>query len=279
VNVRQTGTAPEFTVSARSSDQLEIMGAAGEPFLRIGGGCYENSKSLTAFLASDPNRATSQAPKSVNSSAPPVWRKKAARPSCSWFERRAEWPARSAPPEVVRKGKRATIFRWSIPATFNGQRVSILGHVDWVPAPIDLETLLVIPLLVVFGFYVLPLRRMIALLAAASALINLALIFKDRLNVDSAWSLAVVAATALLSLLPVWLLWGRAERGDVYLALSAGAYSILLNLARLTLPAGSFAVRGAQAAAISCGAILLAASLFAARSREDRPREMRAAGA
>jgi hypothetical protein len=269
INIRQTGTAPEFTVSARKPDQLEILGAAGEPFLRITGGeCSENTKSLTAFLATDPNRIASQAPKSVDSNASPEWRKLNSKPSCTWFERRAEWPARTAPQDVVRKGKRATVFRWSVPATYNGQRVSIAGHVDWVPAPLDLGTLLVIPLLVVFGFYVLPLRRMLALLAGAAGAMNLTLLIKDRLNVASSWSLALVAATGLLSLLPVLLLWGRSRRSDIHLTIAAGVYSVLLNLARLTLPAGSFAVRAAQVAAIAAGAVLFIASVIALRSAE-----------
>lgn len=245
---------------------LEVLGAGGEPFLRIDKGCFENTKSLTAFLAGDPNRTSADAPGRIDSRADPQWRKISGKPACTWFERRAEWPAQSAPADVVKKGKRATIFRWSIPAQFNGQEISIAGHVEWVPAPLDLGTLLVIPLLVVFGFYVMPLRRMMALLTAAAGVINLLLLFKDRLTVDSTWSLALTGTAALLSLVPALVLWRRSQPADAYLAISAGLFSVLLNLARLTLPAGSFAVRAAQAAAIAAGAVLIIASIVAMRS-------------
>jgi len=59
-------------------------------------------------------------------------------------------PHTGQPDEARRLGRTATVYRFSIPAVFDGHAAAIEGHVTWIPAPINLEIpLLFVPLVVV----------------------------------------------------------------------------------------------------------------------------------
>jgi len=154
-----TGSAPYVTVSLGAgggSHTFEIRGLVGEPFIRLtSAGVDLNRNSPSLYLTRDPSKKQVSLPATV--SPTPSWERVADQPSYHYYETRAEWPHTGQPDEARRLGRTAVVYRFSIPAAYDGQPAAIEGHVTWIPAPINLEIpLLFVPLLVVGLLWIEP---------------------------------------------------------------------------------------------------------------------------
>ena len=151
-----TGSAPYVTVSLSGSHTFEIRGLVGEPFIRLTSAAVDlNRDSPSLYLTRDPSRKPASLPATV--SPTPSWERVADQPPYHYYETRAEWPHTGQPDEARRLGRTAVVYRFSIPAAYDGQPAAIEGHVTWIPAPINLEVpLLFVPLLVVALLWIEP---------------------------------------------------------------------------------------------------------------------------
>ena len=144
-----TGSAPYVTVSLSGSHTFEIRGLVGEPFIRLTpAGVDLNRDSPSLYLTRDPSKKPASLPATVSQT--PSWERVGDQPTYHYYETRAEWPHTGQPDEARRLGRTSVVYRFSIPAVYDGQPAAIEGHVTWIPAPINLELpLLLVPLLVV----------------------------------------------------------------------------------------------------------------------------------
>ena len=144
-----TGSAPYVTVAVHGNHTFDVYGLQGEPFIRITqDGVQRNRNSPSLYLTIDPSKRPATPPASVDQTV--SWEKVSDQPEYHYYETRAEWPHTAQPDEARRLGRTAVVFRFAIPAGYDGQHVAIEGHVTWIPAPINLEVpLLFVPLVVV----------------------------------------------------------------------------------------------------------------------------------
>ncbi len=178
-SILSTGSAPYVTVAVHGPHVFEILGLQGEPFIRIGSdGVSLNHNSPSLYLTKDPSKKPASLPAVVNKT--PSWDHVSDQPVSHYYETRAEWPHVGQPEEARRLGRTATVFRFSIPASYDGRPAVVEGHVTWIPAPLNLEIpLLLVPLVVVALLWLepkaKPFLRQIARGATAAALAGVAL--------------------------------------------------------------------------------------------------------
>lgn len=157
--ILSTGAAPYVTVAVSGNHTFQIFGFLGEPFIRIGPGGAEinrNSPSVE-FMITDPAKALSLP---AVTAQPPRWETVSTQAVYHYYERRAEWPHLGQPQEAQAIGRKAIVYRFRIPASYDGRPVAIVGHVTWVPAPINFEIpLLFVPIVVVLLLWIEPKAR------------------------------------------------------------------------------------------------------------------------
>ncbi len=241
-----TGSAPYVTVSLRGAHTLEIRGLQGEPFIQITqDGVSVNRDSPSLYLTRDPSKKPA-IPATVSQT--PTWEKVADQPLYHYYETRAEWPHIGQPDEARRLGRTATVYRFSIPAVFDGHATAIEGHVTWIPAPINLEIpLLFVPLVVVGLLWLEPkakphaakIARSVTMLALAGAAVEAARVLMDlRSAAEGGAALAPLAVFPGLVLvttvaLPRLL---RADRRAYAWVLFFGIYLLVFGLLRTVAP-------------------------------------------
>ena len=249
-----TGSAPYVTVSLRGAHTFEIRGLQGEPFIQITqDGVSVNKDSPSLYLTRDPSKKPTIPP---TVSQTPTWEKVADQPLYHYYETRAEWPHIGQPDEARRLGRTATVYRFSIPAVFDGHAAAIEGHVTWIPAPINLEIPLLLVPLVVVGLlwlepkakpYVAKIARSVTALALAGAAVEAARILVDlRSGAEGGAGIAPLAVLPGLVLvttvaLPRLL---RADRRAHAWVLFFGLYLLVFGLLRTVAPDSSLPVLG-----------------------------------
>ncbi len=283
VTVQSTQSAPYLTVRVRGAHTVEILGLEGEPFARIDPqGAFVNQRSPSLHLIEDPKK---QPPRRRDQGAgPPDYKQTSPEPVFSYFDPRAEWP-HSAPPEDARRlGERATVFRWEIPGRYDGQAITLKGHVDWVPGPLNIEFfLLPIPLLFVALWWLEPrIKRFTGPLGRALApVVIVALTIEGvRLLFEVVAAGEAFSRAAPLALGPGLVrvgiaarLLGRADRRGYRAALAFGAYLLVFGLLRTGLSPGGLEV-GAWLRWVEVGLgglVLLAGVLLVFLTRGARP--------
>jgi hypothetical protein len=242
-----TGSAPYVTVSLQGPHTFEIRGLQGEPFIQItSDGVSLNKDSPSLYLTRDPSKKPAT---SATVSQTPTWEKVADQPLYHYYETRAEWPHTGQPEEARRLGRTATVYRFSIPAVFDGRAAAIQGHVTWVPAPINLEIpLLFVPLVVVALLWLEPkakphvarIARGVTVVALIAGVVEAARVLLDlRSGAEGGAGIAplavlpgvvAVSAVALPRLL-------RGDRRAYAWVLLFGLYLLVFGLLRQVPPA------------------------------------------
>lgn len=135
LSARILGGDERLEVTWTGDPPLVIVGAQGEPMIRLGSGGVEvNVRSPSLFLSTERYGRASM-PVTADPRAAPRWRRVDSPGPFSWYEHRAHW-LRSERPSIVADGTGAkTIFHWRVPALLGNQRVEIVGALDWVPDP------------------------------------------------------------------------------------------------------------------------------------------------
>ncbi|MGH2770097.1 MAG: hypothetical protein ACRDJF_06180 [Actinomycetota bacterium] len=246
ITLQSTASAPYVTVRVGEGHVVEIPGLEGEPLARIGaGGAFVNRRSPSLYLTEDPDQ---KPPRRRGQGAGPAdWKRVASESVFSYFDPRAEWPHTGPGEDVRRLGRRTTIFRWEIPVLYDGQTLALKGHVDWVPAPLNVQLfVLPVPLLFVALWWLEPRikpfvrpigRALVPLVVAALTIEGVRVLFE----VDAADR--ALSRLAPLTLLPglimvglaARLLW-RGDRRGYRAALAFGAYLLVFGLLRSGFP-------------------------------------------
>jgi hypothetical protein len=246
-----TGSAPYVTVSLRGDHTFEIRGLQGEPFIQITqDGVSVNRDSPSLYLTRDPSKKPA-IPATVSQT--PTWEKVADQPLYHYYETRAEWPHIGQPDEARRLGRTTTVYRFSIPAVFDGHAAAIEGHVTWIPAPINLEIPLLFVPLVVVGLlwlepkakpYVAKIARAVTALGLAGVAVEAARILVDLRGGGAALApLAVVPGLVLVTTVALPRLL-RVDRRAYVWVLFFGLYLLVFGLLRTVAPDSALPVLG-----------------------------------
>ncbi|HTD58916.1 MAG TPA: hypothetical protein VK672_08480, partial [Solirubrobacteraceae bacterium] len=124
------GRVPALFLENTGDEPVVVLGAAGEPFLRIGPeGTSANVRSPT-WQRTGKAEVTTTAPP-VDAKAAPAWQTQSSTPSYAWIEFRAAPPA-SEPPRATAR-TRATVRRWAVPLRRGAARVVVGGSIEWIP--------------------------------------------------------------------------------------------------------------------------------------------------
>jgi hypothetical protein len=286
VTLRPTESAPYLTIRVRGTHTVEVLGLEGEPFARIGAeGAFVNQRSPSLYLTEDSEKRPPR--RRDQGLGAPDWKRVSPEPVFNYFDPRAEWPHSQPPEDVRRLGERVTVFRWEIPALYDGQPIVLKGHVDWVPGPLNVEMfLLPIPLVFVALWWLEPrIKRFAGPLGRALAPVMVA-----ALAVEGVWLLLEVTSAghalsraAPLALVPglvmagiaARLLW-RADRRGYRAALAFGAYLLVFGLLRTGLsPGGPEAAEWLRRIEVALGSLVLLGGVvlvFLTRGPRPQPR-------
>lgn len=126
------GRVPGLFLDNTGGHDVEVLGADGEPFLRIGpDGVEANLRSPSWAAASRARGAVPEEP--LDPTAPPRWEAVADVPRYGWVEPRAAYPDPEPPEEILRQGVTVTLTRWTVPLRVDGDPVSLDGRTVWSP--------------------------------------------------------------------------------------------------------------------------------------------------
>ena len=129
------GRVPALFLSNRGEEPGVVLGAAGEPFLRVGPNGTEVNRHSPTWA--DNARAQGQdfalAAAVVDPNAAPDWIREAGAPSYSWLEFRGLYASDRPPRRVLDGGKTAVLRVWTVPLEQEGRRVELRGETVWKP--------------------------------------------------------------------------------------------------------------------------------------------------
>ena len=129
------GRVPALFLSNRGDEPVVVLGASGEPFLRVGEDGTEVNRHSPTWA--DNARARGQdlavAAAVADPGALPEWAPETATPAYSWLEFRGLY-TREQPPRRVLEGQKTAVLRaWAIPLVRGGRRVDLQGETVWKP--------------------------------------------------------------------------------------------------------------------------------------------------
>jgi hypothetical protein len=129
------GRVPALFLSNRGDEPVVVLGAEGEPFLRVGKtGTEANRHSPTwAENARAQGQDLAVASAVVDPSAPPEWAPETPTPTYSWLEFRGLYARDRPPPRVLDGGKTAVLRAWTVPLERGRERVELRGETVWKP--------------------------------------------------------------------------------------------------------------------------------------------------
>ena len=141
---------------------LVILGYQGEPYLAFRDGrVYRNTHSPATYL-NDDRFGQVALPPQADAKAPPDWTQVSPREDYDWHDHRIHWMSRKLPPKIqAAKDKPHHVFDWTVPATYDGKRMTIAGSLDYQPPPSKIPRALIVILvaLIVLGGAAVWLRR------------------------------------------------------------------------------------------------------------------------
>jgi hypothetical protein len=134
VTIRVLGGEHQLELENRSGATVVVLGYEEEPYLRIGPrAVFRNERSRATYL--NRNRfAKVRVPTSADADAKPLWKRVSSEPVYAWHDHRIHW-MEGTPPAGVRQEpqRRQRIRNWEVPLVADGRRVTIQGHLDYVP--------------------------------------------------------------------------------------------------------------------------------------------------
>jgi hypothetical protein len=127
-----TGPTPAAYIDNEGSQTVTVIGAGGEPLLRIG------PSGVDANLASPSWRLTAaarqEAPTGLVSSAlAPRWEHVTSEHQFSWLEERGDAPGIDPPAGAGARGPTFPVRRWTFPMAEGARRALVAAEVVWLP--------------------------------------------------------------------------------------------------------------------------------------------------
>lgn len=143
LDVTVTRTGEQVTVTNRTGRTVEVVGYAGEPYLRLtAAGVEENAASVSAHLnarvAAARGDASTPLPVGERQSdplAPARWTPVSAGSSWSWQDHRMHWMSRERPAAVeADPGATHAVSDWTVRMRVDGETVYVRGSLAWTGA-------------------------------------------------------------------------------------------------------------------------------------------------
>ena len=136
--VRVVEAGSRLELINNTDEEVVVIGYQEEPFLRIeaDGGVFANVRAPTTYLSADRDQ-TVQPPPDADPSAPPEWERISDGLIARWHDHRVHWMSPRDAPAVRRDpGRRHVVFpRWEVPVEIRGDRVLVVGDLQWIPGP------------------------------------------------------------------------------------------------------------------------------------------------
>ena len=126
------GRVPGVFVSNTSPSAITVLGAAGEPFLRLGPNGAEINQLSPTWV--DNVMVQALQPSFEDASAQPAWIKVADVPRFGWIDYRLAYANAQPPDDVISRGQTIKVVSWSIPVETANGTFAIQGVTEWVPA-------------------------------------------------------------------------------------------------------------------------------------------------
>lgn len=124
-----SGRVPALYLENVSEESVVVLGAAGEPFLRVGPeGTSANVLSPTWQRSGKAEVTIGALP--ADAEAEPAWRLQSPSPRYAWVDFRAAHLEDDAPSEIWR---RTLIGHWNVPVRRGTERGTVKGVIEWLP--------------------------------------------------------------------------------------------------------------------------------------------------
>jgi hypothetical protein len=137
-----------LVVRADPGSVVEVPGYEGEPYVRIGAdGTVEVNQRAPSRWINDERYETSAdgAPGDVAVDAPPRWEVVGTDGEYAWHDHRVHWMAPSLPRQVdPAAGTPQPVQDWTVPVVVDGQPVTVVGELVWLPGPSPLVPALLV---------------------------------------------------------------------------------------------------------------------------------------
>lgn len=127
------GRVPGLFVSNRGPTQIVVVGAGGEPFLRIGPTGTEVNRHSPTWIENARVRGLDVAQLVADPDAAPDWELLSSAPRASWLEFRGNYERGEPPRSVIDGGNTKVLRRWSVPIERGGRTVNVRGETIWSP--------------------------------------------------------------------------------------------------------------------------------------------------
>lgn len=127
------GVATQLVIENHTDEELLVLGATGDPFLRIGAeGVFGNVNSPDWYRSGTPEGGL-PVPEHARSGTSPGWRHVSERPVWGWFDHRLHPTTVTVPPEVAEAEEPVSFASWTVPLLYGGQDVVVEGHLEYRP--------------------------------------------------------------------------------------------------------------------------------------------------
>jgi hypothetical protein len=132
----------ELELVNTSTEDVVVLGYAGEPYLRVGpDGVFTNSRSPATYLNTT-RFGDEPVPEVADADAAPEWQRTSTGTTARWHDHRAHWMAPT--PAVARDdpGSEHELATWTVAFEVDGRRVDATGTTSWIPPPSPVPWLL-----------------------------------------------------------------------------------------------------------------------------------------
>ncbi len=129
------GRLPALFVRNTGAEPVVVLGAGGEPFLRLGpAGAEVNAHSPTWIdTARALDRDVTVAEAVADVAATPEWVAVSSSPSFTWLEARGAYTREEPPSDVI--DRPALLSEWSVPLVRGDEQATIAAETRWQPVP------------------------------------------------------------------------------------------------------------------------------------------------
>lgn len=136
LTVRGIEAGARLELINQTGRSVEILGYAGEPYLRVGpDGTYVNVHSPAAYR-NETVAADTAVPAVADPAAPPQWRRVSTDARVRWHDARTHWTSADLPAPARTDPDRTHRLRdWSVPLRDGVRTFEVRGTLDWVPPP------------------------------------------------------------------------------------------------------------------------------------------------
>ena len=130
------GPAGTFFLQSESEQIVTVLGRDGEPFLRVGRAGVDANLHSATFAEVARLRGGTGLLLEPRADAEPRWQQVSAAPRYAWVDLRTAYADGEVPDDVVKKGVRAELVRWTVPVRIGEDAlVSVEGVTVWEPFP------------------------------------------------------------------------------------------------------------------------------------------------